>query len=124
MFILRQAPLVPAGTALAAATSGAGVDGAAIGVGDCSIVDVQVNVTAVGGTTPSLQVFIDASCDGGATWTQIAAGTAITAVGNQMFSVGIGSANNAGLGNQIRARYTLTGTTPSATFGVQAVAKG
>lgn len=80
------------------------------------------NVTAVTGTTPSMLVFIDRKGADGAYY-PIYTSAAVTATGVTSVSIGPGLPNNAAIGNTIRMRWTLTGTTPSFTFTASILAK-
>lgn len=96
----------------AVTTTGQGA-GVPLPLGD--MVGYFINVSAVSGTTPSLTVKLDLSADG-VTWAPGAAGTpaAITAAGTYY----VASPNP---GAQVRASWTVSGTTPSFTFSVVAV---
>lgn len=72
-------------------------------------------VTAASGTTPTLDVVLEDSLDGGTTWTQIGAFAQKTAAGNEAINVTIP------FGPLVRARWTIAGTTPSFTFAVTAL---
>ena len=96
--------LVPAG-ARTAAGSGPG-----IGVGEASTLRVDLTVTAVAGTTPSLAVVLEHSPDN-TTWSTHSTFNAVTAAGTQRKVA-------SGLDRYIRCSWTITGTTPSATFSV------
>lgn len=86
---------------------------------------IQSDVTAVTGTTPNLVVVIEDSIDG-VNWNTIATFVAQTAVNRQVIVCGIrGDAYPAGFRwpfnpTKVRARWTITGTTPSFTFSVKA----
>ena len=80
------------------------------------------NVTAVSGTTPSMTVYIDRKGADG-TYYPIYTSAAITATGVTSVSVGPGLPNNAAIGNTIRMRWAITGTTPSFTFSASILAK-
>lgn len=71
-----------------------------------------LNVTAVGGTSPSATIKLQDSPDG-VTWYDVpaAAFTAATAVGTQRLAV-------SNLGPVVRAYATVTGTTPSVTVSL------
>ena len=69
-----------------------------------------VNVSAVSGTTPSLVVSLQAYNPLSGTWVDVAASAAITAVGDYVLST-------SPLPHTWRLNFTLTGTTPSFTFG-------
>lgn len=96
----------------AATASGSGT-GTVLPIGDN--VGYFVHVSAVSGTSPNLTVKFDLSADG-VNWASGAAGTtaAITAAGTYY----VASPNP---GVQVRASWTITGTTPSFTFDVVAV---
>lgn len=77
-------------------------------------------VTAVSGTTPSLQVFLDVQ-DVAGNWVQQAALTAQTAAGVQSSAFVATVAGPSG--RLARFRWTLTGTTPTATVLLTAAAR-
>jgi hypothetical protein len=97
--------LVTPGTVQTASTNGGGVGTSAYGT-----LRLTLNVTAVSGTTPSMTVNVQTSQDN-ATWSTIASFPAATAVGTsrKVFN---------GVDRFTRATTTITGTTPSFTFGV------
>lgn len=88
---------------------------------------VQSNVSAVGGTVPSVTITVEDSIDGGATWNAVGTFIAQTAVGRLVIQIApSGIAQAAGFvwpfnPRRMRARWTITGTTPSLTFDVKAV---
>jgi hypothetical protein len=88
---------------------------AALQCGATPVVSLLVSVTAVSGTTPTLDLSLQWSPDGGTTWhvgdpadtfTQITAATNVV----KRF---------AAKSNLYRIVYTIGGTTPSFTFGVR-----
>lgn len=87
--------------------------------------NITLNCTAASGTTPTLNVSIQASDDSGTTWyplyypntTTPVAFTQLTAAGTQMLSI----AGN--LSTAIRAVSVIAGTTPSFTYAIKIVAK-
>lgn len=101
--------LVPAGTVVTASGVGAGF--AVINKDQFRGVSA---VTAASGTTPSLTVSIQTSHDDGATdaYRTVASFPAQTAVGAS------GWQDFPGLDRYVRASWTVSGTTPSFTFGV------
>ena len=101
--------LVPAGTVATASGVGAGFE-----LDDKDQWRGQVTVTAASGTTPSLTVNVQTSHDNGATdaWRTVASFAALTAAGSSPWN------DFAGLDRWVRATWTITGTTPSFTFGV------
>lgn len=104
-----------------------------------------LNVTAITGTSPTLDCALQITVDGGTTWfdwfrfAQVTANTALTRrlivqpmqgrgeVGSEgLITAGGTGAINAnvpfpGALNQIRFRYTLGGTSPNYTFGIWVV---
>lgn len=73
-------------------------------------VDVFIDVTAVSGTSPTMTVTYQSSVDGGTTWFDGVASTAITATGRQVLSI------TSKVGSRARLSYVIGGTTPSFTF--------
>lgn len=122
------------------AATTAGGQSAGSWVGSFNELLLFLDVTALTGTGPSLTVFVDVAPDGDewndgiGKWFQIASFAAQTAVtpspasaasGNAAQVLSLGRVNSAfAFGGRLRIRWTLTGTTPSATFTVKAVGKG
>lgn len=100
--------LVPAGTVV----TGAGNTGAGIELGNRSDLRAVSQVTAISGAGASLVVIIETSYDGGVTdpWRTALTMTAQTTA-NTVRAI-------AQIDRFVRARWTLAGTTPSATFGL------
>ncbi len=96
-----------------AARTANGNSGVFHGYGPAATLRVQLNVTAASGTSPSLAVFVEDSLDGGATWNTIGTFAAKTAAG-QREVINVTSP----FADRIRARWELTGTTPSFTFSI------
>jgi hypothetical protein len=82
---------------------------------------VELNVTAISGTTPSDTVSVQFSPDAGATWTTVASFVAVIATGTYYLALGAASARP--FGALLRAFHTITGTTPSITCAVLAGGK-
>lgn len=80
-------------------------------MGDINRVRAQLNVTAASGTTPNLAVFIESTLDG-TNWDALGTFTAKTAAGREVITI------NPWVGRRLRARWAITGTTPSFTFDV------
>jgi len=101
--------LVPAGTVVTATGAGTGVE-----VDDKNEFRGQSIVTAATGTTPSITVSIDTSYDNGVTdtWRSVGTFTAQTAANTSAHK------SFPGLDRWVRASWTVSGTTPSITFGV------
>lgn len=106
-------------TALAsAARTSSSNSGVLSGFGDWSKFRAQLNVSAASGTTPTLDVVIEDTFDGGTTWNTVGAFTQKTATGAQALDV-------TGLfTDQLRIRWTVGGTTPSFTFDVKLYGRG
>lgn len=98
-----------------AAQTANGQTAALSGWGEVAQMRLQLNVTAVSGTTPSMTVQIQDSPDG-VNWYNVTGGafTAVTAVGVQALNI------TGPVFDKIRAQWTITGTTPSFTFDVLA----
>lgn len=86
---------------------------AVTGFGANTLLRCQLQVTAASGTTPTLDVVIEDTVDG-TNWNTIGTFTQATAVTRQVVNV------SAPFTDQIRARWTVGGTTPSFTFSVLA----
>ena len=84
--------------------------GEAYDMGDRSTLRLDLAVTAIDGTAPSLAVLIQTSKDG-STWREIAAFTALSGVGSQRMTV-------PGCDRYVRAAWYLAGSTPAFTFSV------
>lgn len=88
---------------------------------------VQLDISAVSGTTPSLTVVIEDSLDGGQTFNVVGTFVAQTVTGRTVIAIApSGVAQAAGFvwpfnARRLRARWTITGTTPSFTFQIRGV---
>ena len=101
--------------------------GATVGpfaVGPYTELAVDVNITAKGGTTPTIQFFVDRiGADGIAynVWAStVVNNTAPTQVST---SIGSGFSTNQSFGSSIQFRYVTGGTTPSWTFSNSLIGK-
>lgn len=99
-------------TALASAARTSSSDsGTLAGFGDWSKMRAQLDVTAVSGVSPTLDVVIEDTHDG-TNWNTVATFTQKTAAGRQVLDI-------TGLfTDRLRVRWTIGGTTPSFTFSV------
>lgn len=79
---------------------------------------IEVRVTAVSGTTPQLNLFLEDTFDG-TNWNQVAAinAAAITATGATVKRINL---RDTPVTDNLRISWTITGTTPSFTFAVKA----
>lgn len=100
-----------------AAVTASGNSGALTGYGAATSLRAQLNVTAASGTTPTLDVVIEDSVDGGATWNTVGTFTQKTASSREVVNV------TNPFGDQLRVRWTVGGTTPNFTFAVHWVAQ-
>ena len=86
-----------------------------------------INVSAVSGTSPSLVVGLQAQNPVSGTWVTVTSQAAITATGDFVYLTGPGSGTTSGVTDtefvpvNWRLAFTITGTTPSFTFGGVAV---
>lgn len=85
--------------------------------GSITSIVIEVRVTAVSGTTPQLNVSLDDTFDG-TNWNQVAAvnASAITAAGATVKRINL---RDFPVTDQLRISWTISGTTPSFTFGVK-----
>jgi len=104
----------------AARTASTNGSEAVLGFGNGRVLVCYLDVTAVSGTSPTLDVKIQES-DDGSTWTDIDGGSfsQFTSTG-QEYKVMLMSRSK----DRIRAVATIGGTSPSFTFKVEAVAIG
>lgn len=100
--------------ALAAATASGVTSGFAVPVNSTDVA-VLLNVTAVGGTSPTLTLSLEWSHDG-ATWAAAETADAF----NQVTAVGAVVKQFTVKGDLLRVRSTVGGVTPSFTFSVTA----
>lgn len=78
---------------------------------------LKLDVTASSGTTPTLDVVVEESDDGGTTWRTVGSFAQKTGVSNESKSFLIAA-------DTYRVRWTIGGTGPSFTFSVAGSAKG
>jgi hypothetical protein len=97
-------------------TGGTAVSGESYGT--IEDVKAQLEVTAASGTTPNLTAFLETSADDGTNWDVVGTFAAKTAAGREVITV------NNFIGDNLRVRWVITGTTPSFTFSVKIVAEG
>jgi hypothetical protein len=89
----------------------------AFGTSNLSTLQVGINVAAVGGTSPSLQAYLEVLGTDGV-WYPVWKPAAITAASQVVAGVGPGLTNGAVLSYSARVRLELTGTTPSFTLSL------
>lgn len=99
-----------------AARTASGDSGVFSGYGAASTLRVQLNVTAVAGTGPTLDLVIEDTVDG-TNWNVIGTFAQKTGAGREVINVtGVFS-------DRVRARWTVGGAAPSFTFGVRVVSQ-
>jgi hypothetical protein len=84
----------------------------------------ELVVTAASGTSPTLDVVLQHSIDGGATWFTMTTFTQKTAAGSELKTeTEVEAATGEVYGDCLRVSYTIGGTTPSFTFYVKVSAQ-
>lgn len=101
-----QATLQPS-----AARTASGNSSTQSGLADASRIRAQLDVTAVSGTSPTLDVVIEDTLDG-VNWNTIGTFAQKVAAGREVIDITTPFADS------IRARHTIGGTSPSFTFSV------
>jgi hypothetical protein len=91
-------------------TNGTAVSGESYG--QVEDIRAQIDVTAASGTTPNLAAFVETTVDG-TNWDVVGTFAAKTAVAREVITI------NNFVGNSVRVRWVITGTTPSFTFSVR-----
>lgn len=91
-------------------------------VQDFAELAVDINISAVSGTTPSIQFFVDRK-GGDGVYYQIYNSTSLTTTGVVSTSVGAGCATAQAFGTTARLRWTIAGTSPSFTFSASIIGK-
>ncbi|HVA05514.1 MAG TPA: hypothetical protein VNG12_02115 [Acidimicrobiales bacterium] len=91
-------------------------------VGPLTTLAVDVNVSAVSGTTPSMSLVVERQGSDG-NWYSIWAPSAVTVAGVVSTSIGPGCATAAVVTSVVRLRWSITGTTPSFTFSASVIAR-
>jgi hypothetical protein len=100
-------------TVASAARNTNGNSGPIGGFGSAKTLRAQLNVSAASGTTPTLNVLIEDSVDGGATWNTVGTFAQKTAISREVVNV------VAPFTDLLRVSWTIGGTTPSFTFEVR-----
>lgn len=108
--------ITPAGTretpVPSAARTATGVSSNLAGYGATKTLRAQLNVTATSGTSPTLNVIIEDSLDGGATWNTVGTFAQKTTAGREVINI------TNPFSPLLRISWTIGGTTPSFTFAV------
>lgn len=95
-----------------AARTVSGDSGPLGGYGPVKTLRAQLNVTAVSGTAPALDVVVQDSLDGGVTWNTVGTFAQVTAAAREVVNV------SGPFSDMLRVAWTVAGTTPSFTFAV------
>jgi hypothetical protein len=107
-----------------AARTATGTGSAVCGFAKFEKFAVELVVSAASGTTPTLDVTVQHSIDGGANWYTLTTFTQKTAAGSELKTESEVEAATAEVyGDCFRAIWTIGGTTPSFTFYVKVTAQ-
>lgn len=85
--------------------------------------EVDINVTAASGTTPTLDVFVE-GLDANGVWFTLWHPTQITGAIATAQSIGPGGQTPLLVPDTIRVRWVIGGTTPSFTFSISVIGQG
>jgi hypothetical protein len=85
-----------------------------IDVSPFSVLEIEIKVTAVSGTSPTLSVYIEGKFENTGDYKTLASQTGITATGTWFFTI------DPNAFRYIRVRWVVGGTSPSFTFRVDA----
>ena len=104
-------------TLLALASQAYTASGVSNNVSVAQLTELELNlvVTAVSGTTPSMTIFVEGQDDEG-NWFTLYSPAAITATGDTEQSIGPALQTDVVVPPVVRLRWAITGTTPSFTF--------
>lgn len=106
------------------ARTATGVGSAVCGFGRYEKFAAELVVSAASGTTPTLDVTLQHSIDGGTTWFTLATFTQKTATGSELKTeTEVEAATGEVYGDCFRVSYVIGGTTPSFTFYVKVTAQ-
>lgn len=108
--------IIPAGVrgtpVASAARTTTGTSGIIGGTPPTEALRAQLEVTAASGTSPTLDVIIQDSLDGGVTWNTVGTFTQATAATRQVINI------TTPFAPLLRVSWTIGGTTPSFTFAI------
>jgi len=108
----QQSRYKPAGMTLYSGTVTANGSTVDIDVSTISALEIELKVTAVSGTSPTLDVYIEGKFEATGDYKPLASQTGITATGVWFFTI------NPLIFRYIRVRWVVGGTSPSFTFTV------
>jgi hypothetical protein len=89
-----------------------------------SMLAVNINITAITGTTPTMNFFIEGLDDNGVWYTLWAPTQFTTTTGDTESEIGPGLPQNHVVPGVIRVRVALGGTSPSYTMSISVVGRG
>jgi len=89
-------------------------NGSDVDVSPFSVLEIELKVTSVSGTTPTLDIYIEGKFENTGDYKTLASQTGITATGTWFFTI------NPCAFRYLRVRYVVGGTSPSFTFRVEA----
>jgi hypothetical protein len=112
----QQSRYKPAGMTLYSGTVTASGNSGDVDVSTISALEVELKVTAVSGTSPTLNVFIEGRFETTGDYKTLASQTGITSAGIWFFTI------DPLIFRYIRVRWVVSGTSPSFTFRVDAQA--
>ena len=130
----RELVLLSPQIGLGVTTGNGSVPGNAVNVGAYSQLEIFLEINGLSGT-PTLNVYLDISSDGGTTWYQysqlgpanIAAAPALGSPAvypaGYTLSCGLANTGTGSFGDCIRVRYSLTGAGATANIAVKAIGK-
>lgn len=95
-----------------AARTASGTSSTLEGVGEWGTIRARLAVTAASGTSPTLDVVVEDTLDGGTNWHTVATFAQKTAAGTEAVNI------TTPFSDRLRVRWTVGGTTPSFTFSV------
>jgi hypothetical protein len=76
----------------------------------------DLNVTAITGTAPTIQFFVEHTPDGGTSWFSVGNTAVISTAGSAALTLTAKGTANSAFGLSGRLRWAVGGTTPSITF--------
>ena len=91
-----------------------------LAVSTCRRIAVDINITAVSGTSPTIQFFIDRK-DANGFYYNIWSSNTVSASTPISTTIGAFAAINQALGSTVKLRWTITGTSPNFTFSASVI---
>jgi hypothetical protein len=107
-----QSRYKPSGLTLYSGTVTASGNSSDIDVSTISAMEIEIKVTSVSGTTPTLDVYVEGKFEASGDYKPITSQTGITATGSWFFTV------NPLIFRYVRVRWVVGGISPSFTFAV------